>query len=433
MKRNKFHSGWKASFILLMVFTAFIFTGCSKEAAISSGDGSITIKYSSAGVFQRSPVFTESEGVIHMSFNGYEWYTAQIITEDQRDALTGGLEVLAESSNMKVYDTSGGAEDEYRFTYIFELAGTGSCIRFDTDQAPTPNGGYGNDFTEGVQYFANGTEVIPDIPVSDTDFYAGEEAQDMIKLDDIFSAAELIGKSYEECGLQEKPSNAGIKTEGSFFEIPVNGYSWFTPDDQGIPRLERVDFSIEDSCIDDFYDQLADLYGGPSAFGEEPYSEVNGGAREWYEFDAGAALVKISQGSNEDYVYLKICQNQAPGYTGSLILSHVDPVLDGSMQMKALQYENGILTVAITNRSKEAAAYSDQYVLAKRKEGETGYGSLTRIREQSGDPKNSNIYEIGAGETQKFACDLRVFGKVEPGEYMLLLDDMQTTFELAEE
>ena len=38
-----------------------------------------------------------------------------------------------------------------------------------------------------------------------------------LTLNDILSAADLIGKTWEECGLQEEPGIDDIKVEGAFF------------------------------------------------------------------------------------------------------------------------------------------------------------------------------------------------------------------------
>ena len=162
-----------------VLLLACLLTGCTKTSGISLKDGSITIKYSSAMIFQRTPVFTETDGVLHMKFNGYEWYIAQIISNTEAETLTENREILAESSNMRVYDTSDDSEDEYQFTYLFDLTeDEDHCIRFDTDQAPTIHGGYGNDFTMCIRYFVNGTEVVPEVPASDADFYAAKEDTD---------------------------------------------------------------------------------------------------------------------------------------------------------------------------------------------------------------------------------------------------------------
>ena len=77
---------------------------------------------------------------------------------------------------------------------------------------------------------------------------------------------------------------------------------------------------MKGSSIDDFYARLTDCYSGPSDAGMTPYAEANGGAREWYIFDAGAAEINISQGSKEDFVTVVISENKNPGYTGRLVL-----------------------------------------------------------------------------------------------------------------
>ena len=253
----------------------------------------------------------------------------------------------------------------------------------------------------------------------------------MIRLDDILAAADLIGKDYEECGLKTPPGIESIKIVGDFFDIPVTGAAWFWPsDEENIPCMDSVSFSVKNSSIGDFYGQLNDLYSGPSDAGEEPYVELNGGARQWYTFDAGGALINISQGSRESFVSITISKNPSPGYTGELTLvKHQKRVPSGEMGMNTVQYEDGILTVLITNRLGESSVYTDDYVLARKKDGETGYSSMVPISLQVSDAE-PETYEIEDEKKGELACDLRIFGKVEPGSYMLILDNMQTTFEL---
>ena len=259
-----------------------------------------------------------------------------------------------------------------------------------------------------------------------------ESSEDvMIRLDDILSATDLIGKNYEECGLKTPPGIESIKIAGDFFGIPVTGAAWFWPsDEENISCMDSVSFSVKNSSIGDFYGQLNGLYSGPSDAGEEPYVESNGGARQWYTFDAGEALINISQGSRESFVSITISKNPSPGYTGELTLvKHQKRVPSGEMGMNTVRYEDGILTVLITNRLGESSVYTDDYVLARKKDGETGYSSMVHISLQVSD-EEPETYEIEDKKTGELACDLRIFGKVEPGSYMLILDDMQTTFEL---
>ena len=149
-------------FTAVLLICAFMLTGCTSGTHSS---GKISIRYHSAALLERNPVFTEDAGVIHMSFNGYEWYTVQVISKAERDELTENREVLAESSNIKIYDTSDDTADFYQYTYIFELSeDIDYCIRFDTDDGPAENTTYGKDFTRNIQYYVDGNEVIPEVP-----------------------------------------------------------------------------------------------------------------------------------------------------------------------------------------------------------------------------------------------------------------------------
>ena len=163
MNKHRFARILNTVMLALMISVVDLLAGCT-QAQYTEGASSIEIKYRSAVPFERSPVFTETDGVIRMSFNGNEWYTAEIITAEERDLLIKDREVLAETSNMRVYDTSDDTADPYSYTYIFEPApDSGYCIRFDTDAAPEGHD-LAKDFTTSIQYFVDGTEVVPEIP-----------------------------------------------------------------------------------------------------------------------------------------------------------------------------------------------------------------------------------------------------------------------------
>ena len=258
----------------------------------------------------------------------------------------------------------------------------------------------------------------------------------MIKLKDILSVTELIGKSYMECGLTDDPGFDDVKVEGEFFGAPVEGGACFMPaPGQKTACLKSVGFSVKEGSFRDYYTQLTDRYSGPVNSGMTPFAIANGGAREWYIFDAGLTQIDISRGNVGKGVYVVISENPNPGYTGRLsIVTHKDGLkspFEKMMKLKALSYENGILTVSITNCTGEPSTYSDSYILAKNTEG-TGYSHMVKIT-QWRDENEPTMYEIADKETKELACDLRIFGKVNPGKYMLILDGRQLLFELAKE
>ena len=255
-----------------------------------------------------------------------------------------------------------------------------------------------------------------------------------ISCGDMLNVTDLIGQTFEECGLKREGDFGDEDLEGAFFGIPVKGSARFAPGtEDSTPRMQHASFFVKNSSIDDFYAKLTDRYSGPTDAGEEPYAVANGGARLWYLFDAGNAHINISQGSREDFVRVLITVNPNPGYAGEPVLKRRQEFplsfYQKKIVMKAERYEKGILTVSITNRSDELFVFTDQYVLAKAHDG-GGYVHLNRIRRNVENGEDPTSYEIEQGQNREFPCDLRILGKVEPGRYMLHLDNLKTEFEL---
>ena len=204
-----------------------------------------------------------------------------------------------------------------------------------------------------------------------------------ICFEDILSVGDFIGKSYIECGLEAKLSDVIIK--GDFFGRAVKGKAWFLPNGGKILSMKQASFCISNSSIDDFYLKMNDRYNGPTDAGETPYVLSNGGAREWYLFDAGPAQIEISRGSRENFTSVTISENPnpTPGYTKQLQLKKCAKdnrfLIGKTIQMRAETYQNGILTVSITNRSGTDCVCSGQYNLAQDRDG-TGYGYMNKIR-----------------------------------------------------
>ena len=253
---------------------------------------------------------------------------------------------------------------------------------------------------------------------------------------DILAAAELIGKTYTECGLTADPGISNVTVRGSFFGFPVTGGAWFFPaGEDRSPRLKGVSFSVKSGLIPELYGKLMDRYGGPLDCGETPFAIANGGAVRWCLFDAGASEVTVSMGSLKDSVDVSISENPNPGYTGKLVLIRNQDGLPSPFEKRlvlaAEAYENGILTVSLTNRLGEPAVYTERFELAKSTDGKS-YGHLVR-KPNRPETAGTGVLEIGNKETRKLTFDLRLFGKVEPGKYMLIFNDRQLLFELVPE
>lgn len=259
-----------------------------------------------------------------------------------------------------------------------------------------------------------------------------------IELNNILTAAEWIGKTKQELGAEGIGDDISFPVAGDFFGIPASGYAGlYEKNAENVPIVKSISFSTEKAAIQDFQEKLADLYSGPVNAGTEPYAEVNGGAVEWYTYDMGSALITIRQGSKQNYVSAEVIKNPEPGYTGELVLRKFGEkeaaVLPLMLLLKVKAYEKGILTVEIINRTGAETSYQDHYVLAKSESEGNGYVHMRRIADGFSSAPDAKTCQIADLETQELECDLRVFGKVEAGKYMIIIDDMRAEFELIPE
>lgn len=261
---------------------------------------------------------------------------------------------------------------------------------------------------------------------------------DTVKIDDLLSLTDWLGKTDKELNLDAAGASGkymSFDVEGTFLGKKAQGSVGFEKSEDDY-HVYRVSFTASKSSLEEFYAQLIDTYGGPVDKGTEPYAKANGGAVDWFVFDAGNALVKISQGSLVDYVSVEYSQNTNPSDAGKLVIRKVAETESSysgyDMVLRALSYENGILTVSITNQTDETITYTDDYVLAKSADDGNTYAHLNRMDDDLGFA-DAQEYEIAAGQTQEMECDLRIFGKIESGKYMLILDDMQAEFQLIPE
>jgi len=257
----------------------------------------------------------------------------------------------------------------------------------------------------------------------------------IIKVDDILSTTDWIGKTKKELNLDVDEKETHVRIEGDFLGSPADGnISFHDKNSEGDSVAKWVSFTIKKKSIVDFFEKLMDLYGGPVNEGMEPYAKDNGGAVEWFEFDAGKAIVRIQQGSEQNYVTVTINSNPNPTNAEMLVLKTPSDseisTLPLEMMMKVTGYEDGILTVAITNQVGEEMTYTDDYILAKSYDNGVTYAHMNKSGVIGINVSKANVYKIADLETQELKCDLRIFGKLEAGMYMIILDDMKAEFQL---
>lgn len=122
----------------------------------------VRINCDKTAALARWPHFKESDNMISMSFNGETWYTLKIVSAESVEKFIGEVEPAAETSNMRLYYTD---SVYYSCSYIMDLDPEGRYfLKFDSNFWPEGLG-YGDDFTTGIRYYLDETELIPDIPV----------------------------------------------------------------------------------------------------------------------------------------------------------------------------------------------------------------------------------------------------------------------------
>lgn len=107
--------------------------------------------------------------------------------------------------------------------------------------------------------------------------------------------------------------------------------------------------------------------------------------------------------------------------------SNMIATLPLEVSMKAVAYEEGQLAVLIDNQSGHEYRYGKEYFLQKKVDDE--WQDMEAVVEY-GWPKIS--LQLNDTENTTEIYDLTVFGKLEPGEYKLVKNELETEFTLAE-
>lgn len=134
------------------------------------------------------------------------------------------------------------------------------------------------------------------------------------------------------------------------------------------------------------------------------------------------------------FVVMGIFYNRNAQTTGELHLAEETKFDEVSSQITTLplemyltvtDYEDGILTVLISNQS----GYEMQYTEAFELEAEIN-GVWERLTPKGTDRNQTAVHTIADLEEAELMCDLTAYGTLDEGHYRLLLDDLMAEFDL---
>ena len=123
-------------------------------------DADCRIEYENGMILARRPHFTESGGIVTMQFNGIDWYCVRVIRIEDMEKYFPDEEMLAQSSNLKVFQSYENQEFEYSCVFV-PYDGSNYVFLFETDTSPEAKD-FGSNFDDCIHYYAGGEEVFPD-------------------------------------------------------------------------------------------------------------------------------------------------------------------------------------------------------------------------------------------------------------------------------
>lgn len=123
-------------------------------------DADCRIEYENGMILARRPHFTESGGIVTMQFNGIDWYCVRVIHIKDAEKYFPDEEMLAQSSNLKVFQSYENQEFEYSCVFV-PYDGSNYVFLFETDTSPEAKD-FGSNFDDCIHYYAGGEEVFPD-------------------------------------------------------------------------------------------------------------------------------------------------------------------------------------------------------------------------------------------------------------------------------
>ena len=139
---------------------------------------------------------------------------------------------------------------------------------------------------------------------------------------DIQTAFDWTGRPVSALGIHHSyVGGNGIRIDGELFGSHAEGEAFYAvPEEEekvigGITLYLNEDDLPAGNCLK----QMKELYGAPTAEGEEPYAAANGGAVQWAEYDTGIGIIRYSMGSENDWYSLTYTLKEgetAPDDTG---------------------------------------------------------------------------------------------------------------------
>ncbi len=124
-------------------------------------DADCRIEYENGVILARRPHFTESSGIVTMQFNAIDWYCVRVIRIEDVEKYFPDEEMLAQSSNLKVFRSYENQEFEYSCVFV-PYEGSNYVFLFETNDSPEAIG-FGSNFNDYIHYYAGDEEVFPDI------------------------------------------------------------------------------------------------------------------------------------------------------------------------------------------------------------------------------------------------------------------------------
>lgn len=254
----------------------------------------------------------------------------------------------------------------------------------------------------------------------------------VIRTGDLTNAQGWLGMTFSELGLTDAAADEDIvKLQGRLLGEPAEGSVYlFEQNAAGERVISEINLYMYKPDFSVCFEQLKELYGGPVDYDMEPYAESNGGAVERYRFDAGPVLVSLAQASKRNYSTITFAANPNPGYQGTLQLKPARQELFGSSDLKLsagkADFDNGVLTLHIQNTSGDVFTVTDTWTLYEKREDD-GYDSMFPVGMML---RPEQSFELEDGAEMELLCDLRDYGKLIPGKYMIDLDGRCLEFEL---
>lgn len=138
---------------------------------------------------------------------------------------------------------------------------------------------------------------------------ANKETQtERYRFDDILDVRQLFGKTAEESGIDSKYFTSGsrLEFEGKLFGKDAHGYLIYHYTLTNAKPAVSAYIYCYGMSFDEAVQKLSGIFGEPTASGEEPYAEANGGAVQWAEFFSESTEVMLSSAENYDYILLNL-------------------------------------------------------------------------------------------------------------------------------